>query len=243
MECRFPPSLTPDQLSAALDGLADPDTQSHLERCPACASRLEAARRFEQRLSQLLYRWDCPSPQRLGDYYLNPLSSDETTTITQHLRQCVRCDEEFAALRAFMEVEQRPVDQPPERAARRPPPGQPRWREIIAHLLPQAPALALRGSATGPLTAEAGDIRLLLDVKPAPGSAVTLDGTVMAPDQDRWEGALVHLRREGAILQMAAVDDLGGFRCEAFPPGPTEVRIVSAEGQAIVLPDVDLVVP
>ncbi len=235
MECSFPPPLTSDQLSAALEGLAEPDLQAHLARCPACASQLKAAQRFEQQLSQRLYRWDCPSLQRLGEYHLNRLTPDEAANITQHLKQCARCDEEFAGLRAFMEVEQRPGDQPVERPPRRP--DRPHWREIVARLLPHTPTLALRGSAPGPLTAEAGDIRLLLDIKPARGGNVTLDGTVMASDQDQWNGALVHLRRAGAVLQMATVDDLGGFRCEAFAPGVTDVRIASAEGRTIILLD------
>lgn len=237
MECRFPPSLTSDQLSAVLDGLTEPDIQAHLERCPACASRLAAAQQFEQQLSQQLYRWDCPSPQRLGDYHFGRLSVEEAAQVTRHIKQCIGCDEELAGLRAFVEVEQRADDQPVERAPRRP--ERLRLREIIARLLPQAPALALRGSAAGPLTAEAGDIRLLLDVKPAKGG-VLLDGTLMAPDQAPWNGALVHLRRAGAVLQLATVDDLGGFRCEAFAPGLTDIRITSAEGYSLSLSDVKL---
>ena len=91
MQCRFPPPLTEDQISAAIDGEVEPGVLQHLSQCTSCMSRLEQARRFEQALRARLYRWDCPPVQQLGDYHLGLLSQAGADAIARHLGQCERC--------------------------------------------------------------------------------------------------------------------------------------------------------
>ena len=98
MECSSPPPLTDDHISAALDETAVPDVIDHLARCPACAARLEDARRVEYTLRSNLYRWDCPSPQRLAEYHLGNIAADEQRAFARHLEQCASCSEEIGEL-------------------------------------------------------------------------------------------------------------------------------------------------
>jgi hypothetical protein len=88
--------------------------------------------------------------------------------------------------------------------------------------------------------AEAGEVQIILDTQPGKGGQVTLEGQVIAPDQERWTGALVLVRQSGELRHTSTLDDLGGFHCEAVPAAKTEVRIAPAVGQMIVVPEVDL---
>src|SRR5437868_700705 len=101
-ECRFSSPLTEDELEAALDGVADSSIEQHLQACPYCAARLAEIERFENALTGALYRWDCPSTQELGEYHLRLLSDERQTAITDHLKACLRCRDEFAEIRRFV---------------------------------------------------------------------------------------------------------------------------------------------
>ena len=241
MECSHPPRLTPDQLSAALSGEAEPDVYAHLALCAGCAARLATARGIEDGLTRRLFRWDCPTPQRLGEYHLGMADQAEVAAITQHLERCPHCAEELAHLGAFLATEPPPVPARPAHSKTHP--DRPPLGALMARLLPPTPALALRGEARGPIMAEAGDILIVLDVQPAAEGQVTLLGQVAAPDPERWAGALVQLRQSGALQRTVLLDEVGTFRCEALPAGLTELRIASETGLMIVLPEVDVPAP
>src|SRR5262245_19268329 len=102
MQCSSPPPLTDNQITAALDGEADPAALAHLAQCPSCSARLADARRFERRAQRRLYRWDCPSSQLLGDYHLGLVTPGDERTVRRHLAQCARCAEELEELRRFL---------------------------------------------------------------------------------------------------------------------------------------------
>ncbi|MGH2520950.1 MAG: zf-HC2 domain-containing protein [Anaerolineales bacterium] len=242
MRCSHPPPLTPDQLSAALDGEAGPAILDHLAGCPGCAARLERVRQVEQRLGRQLYRWDCATPEQLGDYQLGVLAEAEAFAIARHLEGCTRCREELDDLRAFLAAEARPRAQRAQRGQPQPArgPGS-HGIPILARLLPPPPTPALRGEARGPITAEAGGVTIVLDLQPAAEGRVRLLGQLAAEDQDRWTGALVQLWQAGALQTMARVDDLGGFHCEGIAPGLTDIRITPQMGRTLVLPDVELI--
>lgn len=236
MECSFPPPPNEDQLSAALDG--DAAENDHFERCPACAARLRLALDIEGKLVNELYRADCPSSQQLGDYHLGMLGQSNERYIERHLNMCALCHSELEELRVYLTAgvpAPKAVAVPaPER--RRPSRGQ--WAEQLARLVPRTPGLALRGAAGGPLLAEAGGTTLIVDVQPA-GNGVTLIGQVVSDDPDRWTGALVELRRDGALLAAAGVDDLGSFTF-GVEPGTATLRVTPEHGAAIVLENVEL---
>lgn len=229
MDCRTPPPLSDDQLSAALEGDADANVQAHLAACPDCAARLAQARLLERGLRDRLAFWDCPAPQELGEYELGLLEPAARASVAAHLDSCGRCREELADLRALTGA-----PEPETRPAPRPAPLRARLGELFARLLPApaAPALALRGAASRTLTAEVGDLTVMLDLSPD-GPGVQIEGQLLSDTLDSWLGALVELRQDGALQSAALVDEFGGFSFGPLPHAPGELRI-SAEGGAAV---------
>jgi len=237
MDCRIPPPLSDDQLSSALDGEADTEVQVHLAACPNCAARLKRARRIEQGLRKLAF-WDCPSPEELGEYELAMLDTAASQTIAAHLGECGRCRAELEDLRALLgtpEPAARPAPAVPV-ATPRPTPLRARLGELIAQLLPTpaAPALALRGAASRTLTAEAGDLTLMLDLSDA-GQGVRVEGQLIGDALDPWLGAVVELRQGGALQSAALVDEFGGFSLGPLPAAPADLRITGEHGGTILL--------
>ncbi|GAB4211166.1 MAG: hypothetical protein OHK0022_45410 [Roseiflexaceae bacterium] len=232
MDCRLPPPLHDDDLSAALDGVASAAVLEHLAGCPACTARLEQAARFEHALHRRLSRWGCPDPQVLGEYQQGMLPAAQAQEVALHLDQCRACSEELAELEAFFaDDEFAPAPAPARRPLRA------RLGELIARLLPapSTPALALRGAATArTLTAEAGDTTIMLEIQPV-GADVLIQGQLLADALEPWEGALVQLRQGGALVSAASVDEFGGFECGPLPAAPTELRIAPRQGDALVL--------
>jgi hypothetical protein len=240
MPCSYDSPLTPDQLTAAIDGSANPEVGEHLAHCPDCSARLAEAQQAERRLTHRLHRWDCPSPAQLGEYHLGALPPDSAATITRHLADCDRCSLELAALRQFLAAEAAPASGT-ARARPGPQPGRLALVEVIAQLLPRATALALRGETTRePIVAEADGVMIILDLQPVGQGRVSVLGQVAAEAQDRWTSALVQLRQSGDLQAMATVSDLGTFQCRFVSPGPTEIRITPVVGPTIVVPNIEL---
>jgi hypothetical protein len=239
MQCTYLSPLTPDQLSAAIDGSAGPEIREHLANCAHCAGRLDDARKAEQRLFHRLYRWDCPDPAQLSDYHLGALAPEAAGLVTEHLAQCERCSDELRALRLFLAAEAAPGPASPPSPARAHKAA--RLGEVIAQLLPRALAPALRGETTrDPIVAEAEGVMIILDIQPVGQGRVSILGQVAAEAQDRWTSALVQLRQSGNLQAMATVSDLGTFNCRFVPPGATEIRITPVVGPTIVVPNIDI---
>ena len=234
MVCHRPPALTLDQLSTALDGMAGADIQDHLTHCPACSARLAELRAGEHRLVRQLYRWDCPPVAQLSDYQLGLLSEAETEPLTRHLAHCPHCQSELTQLRHYLASE----------PAAPPPPAAQRLRtalgEMVARLLPAAPALALRGSGPEPIMAEAGDLLIVLNPQPRPDGEVTVIGQMVTPEPVRWQGALVLVRQADEVRMTTTLDDIGTFQCPALPPGITEFKFTPRHGPTVIVRDVNL---
>jgi len=244
MECSSPPALSDDALSAILDGAAAESALDHLAACPSCAARVQEARQAERLLRARLRRFDCPPPDRLGEYHLSMLPADEERAIRSHLATCVRCQEELEQLRTFMladDPEALPAPAPafaaPRRVERRPP----RLRELVARLLPPAPSMALRGAATRTRTYEAGGVTVLLDLQPSAGGVVVA-GQLLADNEEQWAGALVEARQSGALVATAALDDLAMFRIGPLAAAPADLRIASPAGASFVIAALDTAV-
>jgi anti-sigma factor RsiW len=241
MECSLPPPITEDQISAVIDGFADPAVDQHIAQCASCAARLAQAQAMEATLKLQLNRWDCPPPQRLGEYHLGLVTSQsEERTIALHIDQCASCKAEVEDLRVFL------VPNAPRQAAQPAETKVPaaawpqRLGHIFARIVPRTPALALRGAATGPIMAEAEGTTIVLDVQPAAKGQVTILGQVVATDQDHWTGALVVLRQGGAVQATATADDLGSFSCGPLTAGPVELMISPSVGEVLVIPEIDV---
>jgi hypothetical protein len=60
-------------------------------------------RQFDALLQASIYRFDCPSPERLNAYYWrDTLTAEERSTVEAHLRICPLCAEEFEQLATFV---------------------------------------------------------------------------------------------------------------------------------------------
>lgn len=239
MDCSLPPPLSDDQLSEALDGDTPPEVAAHLAGCPACAARLARASRIESSLRGSLYRWDCPAPERLGEYHLAMVSQEEQRAILRHLDDCPSCTAELETLSRFLAADDAPRAAPSP-AARPPTPPRTRLRELVARLLPAAPVTALRGVRSETFSAAAGATTIMLDVQRTPTGQVTVQGQVLDDTPERWTGALVELRQGGALVGTAAVDDVGGFHFTPLAAAPLELRITPAHGASILWRDIDL---
>jgi anti-sigma factor RsiW len=245
MECSLPPPITEDQISAAIDGFADADVQTHIAQCASCAARVTQAQMLEDVLKVKLNRWDCPAPQRLGEYVMGLVAArTEERTIRLHIEDCARCKAEVEDLNVFLVSDNVSVSasqKHPQPAVSRKHPERPSmFGQILARILPRTPALALRGAALGPIMAEAEGTTVVLDVQPATEGQVTILGQVIADDYDSWTGALVELWREGVIQATTTVGDTSSFNCGPFPAGSIQLAITPPVGRTLVLPNIDV---
>lgn len=220
-----------------IDGDADAETRAHLATCPFCAGRLEAAQHFEAKLAQELFRADCPPPEKIGEYYLEMLPHAERPMLAKHLSKCVHCQTELATLTAFMPAEN------PQPVARKAKPAQPRrnlLNDLVAVLMPNSPALALRGTDAGPLMATAEDgTTIFLEVLPE-GDRLSLMGQIAASDPQHWSGALVELRQNDAFQTSSFVNEFGGFQLALAQTEPVSLTITSPGGKRLMLNHVTL---
>lgn len=229
MDCSAPPPLSDDQISAAIDGAAEPGVLAHLAACASCAARLAEAHAMEDRLHARLYRWDCPPPEQLAALERGRLPAGERQVLAEHVASCSSCARELADLRAFLVAAEPPlaVQPAPTTAART-------SARRFALPIPRQPGLALRGAGAGPLMAEADGVTLFVDSQPAGTQGLALQCQLIADDSAAWAGAVAELRQAGALVASAFVDDLGSFELAGVPPGSSELRITPAGGPMIV---------
>jgi len=103
MECSEPGAIRDEELLAYMDGAkVRPAVLAHLARCQYCSSQLAAYQRIDRKLTQRLYRWDCPTNQILGEYQLGLLSGEQAAEVQDHLTRCALCAAEVVILTNFM---------------------------------------------------------------------------------------------------------------------------------------------
>jgi hypothetical protein len=228
MNCISPPGLEDTKLLAHLDGVADHETESHLEQCKYCNERAKALARQQNRLMTRLYRIDCPSPLELGEYRLQLLTESRMQDIKQHLNVCPHCEWEVAELtpdvspNMFKRLWILIVGlfgrfQMMLRQLRK------ETREVWS---PGIPALsALRGGENGPITLVTDGIPIILDFQSSSFGQLSIHGQVAVDDYELWNGTTVELRQTDAPQRKTLLDDLGAFRFEEARPGLTQIKI------------------
>lgn len=239
MKCISSPALDDAQIISFIEGEADAAVITHIAECQFCAQRAERWRNLQNSLKAKLYRRSCPTPMELGDYHLGLLSKpQDSSVVEQHLRQCPLCRREVNELEEYL---RELIPQPSMLESA---------RVLIARLIGgqagqeslAVPAFALRGEGKGPITYEADDLVIILDVQSTSGRQASILGQVAANDQDQWTGALVELRQADAPPKNASLDDLGSFHFEEVLIGSTELTITSPHDIIIKIPKFDLVV-
>ena len=234
MSCSFPPPLSEDDLSAALDGEASPTTQQHLAQCAYCTGRLEEARRMEQRLRGRLLRFDCPTSQVLIDYDASLLDADDATRTLQHIEMCPRCQDELGVLRRFLDDKESAVPSLQIVGS-----GRQRSLERIAQPRPDVGAWAARGlDDTAVQDWEADGATIFLELNRRTGSLV-LSGQVV-DENPIWTGALAEIRQAGEVQGVSVLDELGEFRFTLSQQAPLNLNITAPNGVTLVLENITL---
>lgn len=217
MSCVSPPELDEHELLAFIAGEADPSVTSHLDRCAYCRAKGNRLAQLHNALTARVFRIDCPSPERLGEYHLNLLPPPEASAIRSHLTTCPHCQQEVAQLRAYLDalapqIESRPLE---------------RARLLIARLIGGAgesfgmggstlsPApLTVRGESEGPAIYGAGDIQVFLQVQEdaVQPDRIAVIGLMLGMSDANPE---VQVWRADERITIVPVDDLGNF---VIPP-------------------------
>ena len=238
MKCISAQELEDKQLLAYLDHEADQETMHHLEQCVYCLERANALARFHDHLTDKLYRVRCPSSLELGEYHLRILSASQMMLISRHLRNCPHCTREINQLEEFLSdlaptSEGNLIEQ---------------TKLLIAHLISGQgvstaagePSFALRGDYKSPITYEADDIIIVLDIQRVNGGKVDILGQVAADDQDLWTDSIVTLKQADASKTTVCLDNLGAFRFEQVSSGSIQIIISSPHSVVVQIPSIDV---
>lgn len=234
MPCYMPPEIDATELLAFVNGDAGDRVAEHLRLCDHCRARAEAIASQEGRLTSLLYRFDCPSSQELGEYQLGMMDATRKASIDEHLGWCLHCSQELEQLDSFLDELEPDIAPAPLQAV----------RTLVAQLVsrsrqaldrlqpdPLRPAMAgVRGTAQGPLVFEAEDAQISIRITPdeqTPGTYKAL-GLIIGAD---LINAKVYLWRGGTQVASAAVDDLGAFELGDLVSGIYQLILSSQAGE------------
>lgn len=238
--CTYSTPLTGAELLMALDNQAAPEVAMHLSHCRGCQQRARQLKGQQQALAASLFRVDCPSSLDLGEYQMGLLPPEWSIAIARHASLCPHCTQEIEALVAFM-AQPEPLAQPtPLQSANT------RLRVLVAQLVSGArnavapPSLApafagLRGDDDGPLTYEAGDAQVILDILDDEQQAgrKAIVGLVLGLE---IQDASVHLWRDQQPVDSRTVDMFGNFSFGDLVPGQYEL-FVTGESDEIHIQD------
>jgi hypothetical protein len=232
VKCISSPALDNVEVMSYVEGEAGDDVVAHIQGCLFCREKASWWTHLQNRLQKQLYRIECPTPMKLGEYRLRLLPDPQRLMVVQHLRGCPLCRREVAVLEDFLTD---PGEEVGILDA---------VKVIVARLISQEGgidahlSMALRGEAEGPLILEANGIVISLDFQPDMKGEVSMLGLLAAENQENWNGAVVQLQQAETLLT-SSVDDLGAFNFEAVPPGSMHITITSPQGTVIKTPDID----
>lgn len=103
MPCMSPPELDEPVLLRHLLGDGDRHVVEHLRRCWHCRERARRVALLRARLLARLYRFGCPPSERLGEYCLGLLGSEEVGAVARHLAGCPHCRRETGQLHELLD--------------------------------------------------------------------------------------------------------------------------------------------
>ena len=232
MSCLKTTQLTDSELLMALDGEADPEVTMHIADCPGCRARTDQLQKFQNGLTNRLFRATCPPSIELGEYHLGFVPMATAVAIKQHLAECPLCSQELTQLASYMDQPDPFLRSDPLAAVRR------SVKVLVARLISGptvhtgmgspafAPALAgLRGSLDSPLIYEADDIQVMLEVHD--DAALTDRKAVMGliVGIDAPEELHAELWHEGTHTLSTQVDEIGNFAFDGLTPAGYDLFI------------------
>lgn len=195
--------------------------------------------RFELNLRRRLYRFDCPSPDTLRDYYWTELPPAQHRAIDGHLAHCPQCTAELCDLMSFVSAKAPRTNMP----AGDQPGFVARARLIVARLIPPTSgsfaSAGLRGEPGAVLLFEADELAVTISVEREEGGRLTLTGQVLSPVRspiDFTDGTVRLSRSETEpAFVTTALDQNGSFALTDLLPDGYQL--------AINLRDYEVVVP
>jgi hypothetical protein len=217
----------PEELAAYGDGEASAEVSAHVAGCWSCTERVASYAQTEQGLRQSLYRFDCPSPQTLGDYQFDLLDETERVSVAGHATDCDLCQLELKMLRAYL-AEPTPV---PDSMVQR-------VRRVVAALFTPAPGLAyagLRGAVqTGTRVFEAGDVTVTVGRGQAPGTLIGLVVVHAVPPEALTGREARLVDPAGGTPISAVLDDLGNFEFADVAAGVYLLEVDLADSLVVI---------
>ena len=100
-ECISPGAVAPNDWIAYLHENATPSVAAHIRACPYCLAKVQSLAELQRSLQSILRRFDCPSPQQIGEYALGVSAPEQRDQLAAHLVDCPRCTAELVSMRAF----------------------------------------------------------------------------------------------------------------------------------------------
>ena len=241
------------ELDAYADGEAMPHVTAFFQQNPAAKTTLRQRRQQAAHLHQALYRFDCPPPEALRDFFWQALPAAEQHRLAGHVPQCPHCSGELADLQIFMQTDNlgtqtQPATLPAPTLFERIQALTEQMRLVVATLVtpstPQLATMALRGSVASTLhgesqtsllfAAEAVDISLLLQ-KEANGQ-LRLAGQMFATQPTAGVVSKLIPADPDALLVQTELDDTGNFVVSGIEPGYYQLVILLPE-QPLVIPN------
>ena len=203
---------------------------------------------FELNLRRRLYRFDCPSPATVRDYYWADLPPAEHRALDGHLAHCPQCTAELHDLVRFVGAETARTSQPAsdqlDVIAR--------LRVIVARLTtPASGSFALsglrgklsRGEPGAVYLFEADELAVTVSVERAEHGRLTLTGQVLpsaGSPLDFTDGTVSLSRFETApVMVTAALDPNGNFALTDVLPGDYQLVVNLHDGE-VVIPSLNL---
>ena len=224
-------AVTPEDLIAFADDEAPGPIGEAIRADLALRAAADSYAQDQRRLQERLYRFDCPSPQLLGEYDLGLLAPAERTRVAAHVVACPRCTAEVRMLRDFMASGDAA---PPVGAVGR-------MRRIVATLLPPPPLVSPHASLRGAddattRTYQAGDVTLTLDMgAPVRRGRTSLMGLIWRDGDDLTTiaGSTVALLRDGESAQ-TTIDEVGNFAFDDIAPGTYRLEVTLGDDRITI---------
>lgn len=237
--CQIPPELTEDELSALIDGEADPRSQEHIRQCPHCARRLSQAKQIEEGLYKAFYRRGCPASLELGQYHTHLLDNPERRDwIETHLRTCVRCRQDLQALRDAIDKEEEDMQRSvPDNIIAMPLPNS---RRIVLFYEPEANA---RGNLRGNnprlkrIVAKADSTTISLSFEDLPDDRLKVTAQLLSSDVD-WRSGMVSVQQDAQTVAVCHLNDYRIGVCELPGTAPISLRFIAMDETLIEFNDV-----
>lgn len=232
MQRDHPYGVTLEELIAYIDGEASPRVVAHVRACPVCGPTARGYVRAQGRLTDRLWRFDCPTPHTLGRYELGVLPREVRAAITAHLVVCPRCADELRQLQDFLAVEPALSAGGAVRGLRR----------VVATLLAPPPHGAYGGvrrdEARRAEMYQAGEMRIAIGVELGTPRRGDLTGVVW------WEGDPLEALGHGAATligpgaqateRTTEIDDLGNFTVHVVISGTYRLEVTLGDHLAII---------